>query len=244
MKHLLAATLFLSGWSLAGDHDAERIAAPSHHTSTIVLAAHPMMMHPAYRQTVVLVTSLGSDRYAGVIVNRPTTTTLSTIFPDDEPSRLAGDRVYFGGPMGMDTMLVITSGGDSPGGMSLRLGESLYLAFEQPVIDRVIKTKSNGARYFVGLVQWPPGELREELRQGFWNIIKTSPQRVLQTEPGRLWKELTKEAGVLVARSRATGCRDSQDPTVACARDVEVAHSRAAHPQRWMPRAKINVDRF
>ena len=76
---------------------------------------------------------------------------------------------------------------------------SYYLAFEQTVIDHVIRSKPNGARYFVGLVQWQPGELREELRQGYWHIARTSAQRVLQTEPTQVWKEFTNHAGALRA---------------------------------------------
>ena len=197
MKRQLAAilTVFVSGGSLAADR-TQPIPAPD---QSLVLAADPKLTHPAYRQTIVLVTALGDDHHVGVIMNRPTQFSLSNIFPADEPSRAVRGPVYFGGPMGLDTMLVITNGGESPGGESVPLGESLYLAFEKTVIDHVIRSKPNGARYFVGLVQWQPGELREELRQGYWQIVRTSAQCVMQTEPTQLWKELTNNAGALRA---------------------------------------------
>ncbi len=166
-----------------------------------MLAAHAKAAHPAYRQTVVLVTSIDVDQHVGVIVNRPTTASLSSILPDDQSSRAVKDPVYFGAPMGMDTMLVITMGVESPGGKSVPLGTSLHLAFEQDVINRIIQTTPNEARYFVGMVQWRPGELVEELRQGYWHVIHTAPERVLQKGSERMWKELTGEAGRLVARA-------------------------------------------
>ncbi len=199
MKRQLAAILyvFVSGGSLAADR-TQRIPTPDQHES-IVLAADPKLTHPAFRQTVVLVTALGDDQHVGVIMNRPTQFSLSNIFPADESSRAVRGPVYFGGPMDTDTIVVITNGGQSPGGLSVPLGESLYLAFEEKVIDQVIRSKPNDARYFVGLVQWQPGELREELRQGYWHIARTSAQRVMQTEPTQLWKELTNHAGELRA---------------------------------------------
>ncbi len=208
MNHLLAALLSVTALGLsspiaAADRTAptDPVAAPSSPHDTIVLAAHAKTVHPAYRQTVVLVTSIDVDQHVGVIVNRPTTASLSSIFPDDPPSRAVKAPVYFGGPMGMDMMLVLTMGAESPGGKSVPLGPSLHLAFEQNVINRIIQTTPNAARYFVGMVQWRPGELVEEVRQGYWHVIHTEPERVLQKGSEQMWKELTGEAGRLVAQA-------------------------------------------
>jgi putative transcriptional regulator len=177
MKRPLAAVLAVLtiGGALAADR-TDAIAAPDQHLS-IVLAAAPKLTHPAYRQSVVLVAALGDGQFGGVIVNRPTRATLATLFPNHKPSRAVGSPVYFGGPMGPDTMFVITNGGRSPGGKSLPLGESLYLAFEESVIDRLMVANAKGARYFLGSIQWQAGELREELLHGYWYVIRTSCRR-------------------------------------------------------------------
>jgi len=159
----------------------------------LVLAARAKLAHPAYRQTVVFVAPVGNDRHIGVIVNRQTRAKLTDLFPDDEPSRSVRDFVWYGGPMMTNMLVAITNGERSPGGKSLAIGDSLHLAFEGGVIDDVIRTRPDEARYFVGIVQWRPGELRHELREGFWQIADMKPERVLQVATDRVWKELDEQ---------------------------------------------------
>ena len=165
----------------------------------LVLAAQARVTNPLYRETVLLVAPFGGDRHIGVIINRPTHTTLGSLFPDDAASQQVHDPVYYGGPMRTNALVALVKGDASPGGRSLAIGAGLYLALEKTVIDSVLKSRPNDGRYFVGLVIWLPGELREELRQHYWHVPSIGPEAVLNAESGRIWRDLVQRARVLTA---------------------------------------------
>jgi putative AlgH/UPF0301 family transcriptional regulator len=49
----------------------------------------------------------------------------------------------------------------------------------------------NDARYYVGYVDWRPGELREELSRGLWLVSNADLDTVFRKDTGELWEELT-----------------------------------------------------
>src|SRR5262252_11151393 len=65
----------------------------------ITLVATPRLIDPDYLSTVLLAVPVENNRHVGVIINRPTGRSLSSLFPEHAPSKLVRDPVYFGGPM-------------------------------------------------------------------------------------------------------------------------------------------------
>ena len=159
----LALTALLASTAYAADDQPVDQAQP------MVLVADPAVRDAAFKQTVLLVAPLPDGGHIGVIANRPTDVRLATLFPDHAPSKNVKDPVYFGGPMG-GVLVALLNGDASPGGKSLQMGEHVYLAVEEKVIDRIIEQTPNQARYLVGVVEWEPGELNEQLREGVWQV--------------------------------------------------------------------------
>jgi putative transcriptional regulator len=159
----------------------------------LVLVADPAVKDPAFKETVLLVTPMPDGGYVGVIANRPTSVRLATLFPGQEPSQNVHDPVYFGGPMG-GVLVALLKSEASPGGKSLSMGSGVYLAVEERVIDRIIEQTPNNARYLVGVVEWQPGELDEQLSRGVWQIAHTSADTVIHSDNGLLWRELSRTA--------------------------------------------------
>jgi putative AlgH/UPF0301 family transcriptional regulator len=47
-------------------------------------------------------------------------------------------------------------------------------AFDAAVVDRVIETEPEHARFVAGLVAWQPGELRSEVeKKGAWYVVES-----------------------------------------------------------------------
>ncbi len=85
---LLACLPGVSAHSQEGDPDG-----------TVTLVAAPRLVDPDYRGAVLLAAPVENNRHVGVIINRPTGRSLSSLFPEHAPSKLVRDPVYFGGPM-------------------------------------------------------------------------------------------------------------------------------------------------
>lgn len=167
---------------------------PGGDPDTLVLIAKPDLTDPEYRQTVLLVTPMGGDRHIGVIINRPTSRSLATLFPEHEPSKKVIDPVYFGGPFGRTAVFAIVKAKQNPGGGAIPFSRDLYFCARVDQVDRIIETTPNDARYYVGYVGWRPGELRQELDRGLWYVMDADTDLVFRKNPQNLWEELVRKS--------------------------------------------------
>ena len=171
----------------------------------VLLIAKPELRDPEYRQTVLYVTPTTNDRHIGVIINRPTTRSLSSLFPEHEPSKKVIDPVFFGGPFGQSAVFAVVRATSNPGGGSVALAKDLYFAARVDVVDKIIESTPNDARYYVGYVGWRPGELRQEIDRGLWYVIDADPELVFRKEPKGMWEELVRRARQLTAQAPYSG---------------------------------------
>lgn len=179
----LAFTL-LFGWFLSAAA-APRLDEP------LVLVARPGVGGDAFGHTVIVVAPAGSGQHVGFIVNRPTRLTLGQLFPSDAPSQKVTDPVYWGGPVRPELVFALVQRSESPGGHSLEVMPGLYAAYEAPVVDRVIQSDPQHARFVAGLVAWRSGELQEEINVGAWIVLDADPALVMRSTDG-LWEELVR----------------------------------------------------
>jgi putative transcriptional regulator len=159
----------------------------------IILVAKPELRDKLYGSSILVVTPLGGDQHVGFIVNRPTSTSLATVFPEHGPSQKVVDPVYLGGPVGSQLIFAMVRRPDSPGANSLPVMPGLFVAFDAAVVDRIIESESDHARFMAGLVAWQPGELRAEIEAGAWYVLAPDPALVMQ-KPEGLWEELVRRS--------------------------------------------------
>jgi len=165
----------------------------------IMLVAAPRLVDPDYRGTVLLAVPVESNRHVGVIINRPTGRSLSSLFPEHAPSKLVRDPVYFGGPMLRQAVFAVVHIDHTPGPGSIQMMKELFLATQGAVVDHIIEDTPNEARYYVGYVAWRPGELRQEVDRGLWYVLDADPDLVFRKDPGSLWEELFRRARAVTA---------------------------------------------
>jgi putative transcriptional regulator len=156
------AVLLLSWASLAGSEELSR---------PLVLVAAPELRDPIYGRSVLVVKPFGREQHLGFIVNRPTDLTLGKIFPEHEPSRKVADPVFLGGPVDATAIFALVERQDNPGGNSIEIMPGLFAAHDARVVDTIIETNPDNARFLAGLVIWRPGELRRELDMGAWQTM-------------------------------------------------------------------------
>lgn len=163
------------------------------------LVATPRLVDPSYRQTVLMVVPTDNNRHVGFIINRPTTRTLSSLFPDHEPSKKVVDPVYFGGPMSRSALFAVVKAERNPGGGSIGMMKNLFFCMRVDVVDKVIEGMPNDARYYVGYVEWRPGELRAELNRGLWYVMNPDSGAVFRKNTETMWEEMVKLARAVSA---------------------------------------------
>jgi putative AlgH/UPF0301 family transcriptional regulator len=163
-------------------------------TQTVLLVAKRNLHDRLYGATILIAKPMGDERHVGFIVNRPTTMTLGKLFPSHAPSQKVVDPVYLGGPTGPEVIFAMVKGRDNPGGRSIQLTPGLYLAFDSSVVDRIIETQPQQARFFAGMVLWAPGELAEEVRRGLWYVLDPQPDILLRKTTDGLWEDLVERA--------------------------------------------------
>ena len=169
-------------------------AAAADLTQSVLLVAKRSLHDRLYASSILIARPLGDDRHVGFIMNKPTNMTLGKLFPKHEPSQKVVDPVYLGGPMGPEVIFAIVKDAKSPGGRSLPLTSGVYLAYDSAVVDRIIETQPQQARFFAGMVLWAPGELDEEVRRGLWYVLDAQPDLFLRKSTDSLWEELVNRA--------------------------------------------------
>jgi len=153
------------------------------------LAGAPGLRHQLYGASVLVVAPIGRGRHVGFIVNRPTDTTLGSLFPEHAPSQKVVDPVHLGGPLQPGLIFALVQRPTTPGGNSFEMMPGLYAAFQAEVIDRIIESEPQRAKFVAGLVAWQPGELRDEVELGAWHVVDAEPSVVMRASEG-LWEEL------------------------------------------------------
>jgi putative transcriptional regulator len=191
-KSLFAGFALLGGLALAHVAAAQPVPHGDVGARTVLLAAHPELRDPDWVETVLLAAPLPNGGHAGVIINRPTSTTLGELFPGHASSQKIVDPVHYGGPVSTNAVVALVESAASPGTGSLALSAELFLAIAGRTVDRVIEQTPQAARYFVGLVVWQPGELEMELAKGLWSVHGADLRTVFRKDTKGLWHELSR----------------------------------------------------
>jgi putative transcriptional regulator len=170
----------------------------------MTLVAAPALEGSGFEQTVLLAAPLPSGMHVGFIVNRPTEVPLAAAFPEHAPSGKVRDPVYLGGPFMSQTVFAAlrTAPKDADAANLVELMPGLVLAMDAKVIDRIIETTPNDARYFAGLIVWQAGELDAEVAAGAWAVSPADADTVFSVHPELLWPTLSRGGARLEARSQ------------------------------------------
>ena len=157
----------------AGDYNWRHMGSANftHH----FLIAMPAMVDPNFARTLTWVCEHNDDGALGIVVNRPTDMTLSTLFeqidlPPAQPD--VGSRpVHFGGPVQVDRGFVL----HRPLGnwqSTLAVTDEVGLTTSKDILEAV--GRGEGPRdVFVslGYAGWSAGQLEQEIAQNAWLTV-------------------------------------------------------------------------
>ena len=160
------------------------------------LVASEAMRDPRFKQAVILVTPHHRGEVVGVVVNKPTETTVSTLFPQSELNDAHSRQLYSGGPLSKQSLLFLINSKKQPEA-SLRIFDDVFLSADSNVLEQVLQhpTPFAGLRIFSGYAGWKPGQLEAEVKQGYWLLREADTEILFNTEPGLIWRKLLDRQG-------------------------------------------------
>jgi putative transcriptional regulator len=133
-----------------------------------LLLAAPSLFDPNFRRTVVLVGEHGEEGAMGLVLNRPSETTVGEAVPaladvtgDDAP-------VYVGGPVQPEAVLVLAEFEDLSTAAEVVSGDIGFAAGDGDL--DLLADATRRARVFAGYAGWGPGQLEIELEEESWLV--------------------------------------------------------------------------
>lgn len=160
-----------------------------------LILAEPFMLDPHFRRSVVfLCEHHQKNGSVGFIINKPLKMKINEMvedFPEIEA------ELYYGGPVGTDTLHFIHNVGDLLED-SVPVIRGVYWGgnFEKLkfLIERQLIGPEN-IRFFVGYSGWVKGQLSEEMEVGSWIMAEGDPNYVFKIKSNILWKRVLNDKG-------------------------------------------------
>lgn len=162
-----------------------------------LLIAGPTLQDPNFVRTVVLVGEHNDDGALGVVLNRPSDTTVGEAVPDLDNLVDAEDPVHVGGPVQPSAVLVLAQYEEPEGAPQLVTGDVGFLALEdeeEQVIDHD-DVALRRARVFAGYAGWGPGQLEDELARDDWIVAESVTADVFDEDAPTLWSRVLDRQG-------------------------------------------------
>ena len=187
MTRILGAFLFLLLlFGMSTTASAEN-AKP---VTTILLVARAELPDSNFKDSVVLVMNNIAPAPAGLIINRPTRIAVSELFPDLKRLAQLDDKVYFGGPVQIESVSFLYRS-DTPSEGATQVVGDVYLSMDGELLRKLLAREKpmEGLRIFIGYSGWGPGQLQAEIARGDWKLAPADTAAIFNPTPARPWPE-------------------------------------------------------
>jgi len=169
-----------------------------------LLIAGPALLDPNFWRTVVLVIEHSEEGALGLVINRPSETSVGDAVPQLEELLDPGDPVFVGGPVQPSAVIVLAEFEDPSDAALLAFDDVGVLGTSSSPEELTVGVRSG--RAFVGHAGWGPGQLDGEVERGDWILEPASLEDAFSAEPRGLWSEVLMRKGgsyALLARMPA-----------------------------------------
>ncbi len=167
------------------------------------LIAKDGLPDPNFGNSVVLMTPTENEGSIGIIVNKPTRIPLSKLFPDMPKLAKLDDRVFFGGPVSLQSVSFVFRADKAPED-ALELMKGVYISSDNDLLRELLSREkpTESLRVFVGYAGWAPGQLEGEIARGDWHQLNADARSLFDRKPENLWHDLDFKASATQAMFR------------------------------------------
>jgi putative transcriptional regulator len=156
-----------------------------------LLVASPHLLDPNFARTVVLLIQHTHEGAFGVVLNRPTDSTIQEIWSQVGEGDCQDERhVNLGGPVSGPLLALHDNAAIS----ELEVLPGVYFAAQRENLQKLVGKEDNAYRLFVGHSGWGGGQLERELEEGSWLTLPASAEYVFYDD-GDLWRRVSQTIG-------------------------------------------------
>ena len=158
-----------------------------------LLIASPSIYDGNFRQTVVLIAEHNDDGAMGVVLNRPSETSIGEAAPQLSSVTDAGDPVYVGGPVQPSSVIVLAEFEDPADAALTILGDIGFVGVGSELDD--VGERVRRARVFAGHSGWAPEQLEAEMERDDWIVEAAARDEIFSADAGELWQQVLARKG-------------------------------------------------
>ena len=163
---------------------------PPRNLAGLLLVAHPNMLDPNFRRTVLFISAHDpEDGALGIIINRPLDKHVADLVSEEPPAGLADVPVFLGGPVGRNQLMFAAFEWENGEGLKLNHNVGVEEASER------IDHDPTSIRAFVGYAGWDAGQLEAEMKQKAWLLHKPSRSVLKPDRLPKLWFDIMRGLG-------------------------------------------------
>jgi putative transcriptional regulator len=169
-----------------------------------LLIAGPPLLDPNFWRTVVLIVEHNDDGALGLVLNRPSETSVGEAVPQLASLLDPEEQLFIGGPVQPSAVLVLAEFED-PTDAALVAFDDVGVLGTGPS-EEELTAGIRAGRAFLGHAGWGPGQLDGELERGDWILEPAKLEDAFSAQARGLWADvLTRKGGsyALVARMPA-----------------------------------------
>lgn len=169
-----------------------------------LLIAMPAMVDPHFAHSVAYICEHSAEGALGIVVNRPLELTLGAVLAqlelEPKDAALAGQIVYFGGPVLPERGFVLHDSG-SRFDSTLRVNDRLSVTTSRDVLAAMAEGKGpRQALVALGYAGWGAGQLESEIADNAWLSVPADPKLIFDTPVERRWDAAARAIGFDPAR--------------------------------------------
>lgn len=163
-------------------------AAGPNAPTAIFIVAKERLRDPDFGDSVVLVMNDLGPAPIGLIINRPTRVTVAHLFPDLKRLGKLPDKVYFGGPVELDSVWFLFRAA-APPAHAIEACDGVYVSADRNLLLQLLARDKpmQGLKIFIGHAGWAPGQLQAEIARGDWNLERADPNAIFNGQSDRPW---------------------------------------------------------
>jgi len=173
-----------------------------------LLIAAPQLFDPNFQGTVVLLIEHNEDGAFGVVLNRPSDTTVQEVWEQvgQEPTDSL-ETIHVGGPVPGPLLALHDAGPLSES----EVMPGIHLSTQRDALDQLVRSRAE-FRLFSGYAGWGGGQLETELTQGGWLTRQANGDYIFYRQDD-LWERVTKDITDEVLRPVLKATHVPRDPS-------------------------------
>lgn len=158
------------------------------------LIAGKRLHDPNFFRTVVLMVEHSDEGAMGLVVNRPSSVTVTNALAEHFELPETNDQVYVGGPVEPSALFILHNAAELDE-KERPVIPGLFVGSSATVFESVVRSSAEGHpslkfRIFSGCAGWGPNQLEGELSRGDWYHHPAAADLLFHDDPYLVWELL------------------------------------------------------